>query len=286
MSDVNIQPKELTTTLSKDKPKIPNSRWHCLTSYIPIDIIKKYLECAFWVKHWSIIEHSKDVYLDDVYNDSGQLKFSKGSPKETHTHILLYCKDAKTSSAVVKRFNNLAFQYALENNCLVQNTLGQLCTEPLIMFRYQLHLDDKDKYQYSKDNRFVDSELFWSDFEFSEECDNKALAIFDDIRAGLDTRQLISKYGCTFAHNSNKYYQLVRDAIWREKLNEVTIIEQDDLTLVSRLDFFDFLSQIISIPLLNSPFNQSQINDFWNILRFSSELLEGEKLKFDIVTKE
>lgn len=244
--------------LLKDKPEL--SRWHCLSTYIPFDTVKRYLQYCPFVKHWSIILHDKDV-------------LENGEVKQPHTHILLYTYDAKSSSAVLKRFENLAKQYALENGGEVQNTFGQLCYEPLAMYRYQLHLDDYDKHQYDTFERITDDDCYWSDFERANgKSENKAVEIFDALCEGASTRDMLVRFGCEYSHNADKYKQLVRCYRSEKELEEHHLNKcQDDK------NFEELLRLMCGRQLENSPFaEQSKKENFYNILAYCQSVLRNE----------
>ena len=235
--------------MPKDKP--PISRWHCLTTYIPFDTVKRYLQYCPYVKHWSIILHNKDLK-------------ENGEEKEPHTHILLYTFDAKSSSAVVKRFNNLAKQYALENGGEVQNTLGQLCYEPLAQFRYQLHLDDFDKHQYDTFERKTDDNCYWSDFERANgKSENKAVEIFDSIVDGASTRDLLVRFGCEYSHNFDKYKRLVAIANLESNQNS------------SDKNFNEMLKVLVGKLIDNGVFAQKTKDEFFECLSFVEAVLRN-----------
>lgn len=198
--NVKSSAKQTTTSKSRRclKTEEPRSRWFCLTTYIPFDEVVKYLGYCTYVKHWSAILHDKDVQED-------------GTPKEPHTHVLLYTYNAKTSSAIRKKFNNLALEVLKEGE-EPQNTLVQICNEPLGMYRYQLHLDDKDKHQYLEEERICDDISYWLDLERSDGgSDNIAVEIYDSIVHGMSSRELLVRYGCEYAHNVGRYKELVVD---------------------------------------------------------------------------
>lgn len=241
-----------------DKPEM--SRWHCLSTYIAYEHIEKFLKVnASWIKHWAYTLHDKDVT-------------ENGEPKEPHTHILLYTFSAKTSSSVRKKFDSYSKQIALKEvadgkaNAVPQNTLGQVCHEPVYMYRYQLHLDDPEKYQYPKEARKVSDVYYWREFEGTD-CRNSniALEIFDSIQGGMSTRDLLVNYGCEFAHNQRNYHALAE----QDSIQTAFIQRSVD-------DFQQLITDVILDEVEKAPFSMQSRKDFIEIYKYVAKQIKIE----------
>ena len=171
------------------------SRKFSLSSYIPLDDIERFLKSARWIQHYAYAYHDKDVKAD-------------GTPKEPHTHILLYTYDGKSSSAICKIFNRYA-QSICANDAKPEQTLCEIMVDSVHMWRYLLHLDDPDKYQYEESRRICDDVGYWKSMERTEcltECtSNKALQIMQDLEDGISTMEMVRRYGREWVINRGKY---------------------------------------------------------------------------------
>lgn len=253
----------------KEKTVQEMSRWHCLTTYIAYEHLEKFFKInGSWIKQWAYTLHNKDTNED-------------GTPKEPHTHILLYTFSAKSSSSVRKKFDSYAKQISVEEknngneNAVAQNTLGQICHEPVFMYRYQLHLDDPEKYQYPKEARKVSDVYYWREFEGTD-CRNSniALEIFDSIQGGMSTRDLLVNYGCEFAHNQRNYLHLACH------YDQETAFVQNSID-----DFQQLITNIIFEEVEKAPFPTQSRKDFVKIYEYVAKQLKID-YGYNLIPKE
>ena len=166
-----------------------------MSSYIPPGDIERFLESQKFIQHWAYAYHDKDLKSD-------------GTPKEPHTHILLYTYDGKSSSAVCKIFNRYAKSICTPDGT-PQQTLVEFMGDPVHMWRYLLHLDDPDKYQYDESVRICDDVGYWKSMErtecLTESTSNKALQIIQDLEDGVPTIEMVRRYGREWVINRSKY---------------------------------------------------------------------------------
>lgn len=92
--------------------------------------------------------HDKDIYsnedLEKYIKSKGENpEWQVGETKKAHYHIVLKFDNVKS----IKQILNLLKPFGVNYVVPVQNERG--------MIRYLIHLDDKDKYQYPKDNIFT-----------------------------------------------------------------------------------------------------------------------------------
>lgn len=237
-----IVEKPIKKQKSKDAEP-PRVRKFCLISYIDRTAIERFLKRASWVQHWAICTHDKDTLED-------------GTQKELHTHIVLYTYNAKTSSAVRKIFDRYSAELYKDSDTPPQNTLCHECIDIIAQYRYLIHLDNPEKYQYDEQQRKVDDVHYWYNLEgtqgMTDKEENTAYAIFCDLRAGTSTEDMVIRYGREYGINSRRYKDLVRDDIWeRSRAN----------SLVPKAD-------MIKMILDASPFKQEDKDKFWMVLSY------------------
>ena len=75
--------------------------------------------------------------------------------------ILLYTYDRKTASAIKKKFDRYDEETRKEGE-MPEATHAEICSSMVAQYRYQLHLDDKDKYQYPFKDRYCDDYFYVS----------------------------------------------------------------------------------------------------------------------------
>lgn len=265
-ADDSSNAKQNTTSTSRrikkaSKEKAPVSRWHSLVCYMSLENIESFLQSAPFIKRWCYTHHDKDIESD-------------GTPKPPHTHILLYTFDSKSSSAVKKKFDNYSKQITPDGET-PQNTLGQIAYDPMVMYRYQLHLDDKDKYQYPKECRHYSDIYWWREFEGTDGRNgNIALEIYDSIGAGMSTRDLLINYGCEFAHNQNNYRSLFQQGEYEHAHIKRTVDEFQSF-------FYEQIKDIVN----DSPFCELSRREFMKIFDYVSDVLQVH-YSYDINFKE
>lgn len=257
--DGKLEEQEVKKTYS-----YTTSRAFTLVTYIAVDELLKYLRMSSWVHHWAICTHDMDVYPN-------------GEPKEIHTHIVLYTFHQKTSSAIQKNFDRYSCEIYRYTEQDPQNTFCEICYDILTQYRYLTHKDDPDKYQYSPCRVVTDNDIYWNELEYSagytDIRKNKALAIIEDMRAGMKEIDLVKRYGTDYVYHRPHYLNTLHSILCEEHKPNTDIMEIVQICLSSP-----------------SVFSQEQINTFYNVLtHLKAEclrefkkpiefyLLEGEK---------
>lgn len=146
--------------------------------------------------------------------------------KQPHWHIVLRCKEATTGNAVLKWFSA-----AVDDDGVIQNTLIELCNNVKSSLRYLIHLDDKDKYQYSVDDVRSFGAGAINDFRESISCDNAELdtatqAVFA-LLDGCSVRSCVLSYGRDFIYHYDSIRRVV-DMIKYEENPEKEFVSNDE----------------------------------------------------------
>lgn len=228
------QPKSENEGMRTEKQK--RVRAFCLTTYIEPSALDTFLRSAKWIQHFAYTTHDKDVNED-------------GTIKEAHTHVLLYTFDGKTSSAVKKLFDRYSAEYYGNLEEEPQNTLCQVCNDMCSQYRYQLHLDDSNKYQYRPEDRIVDDMSYWNNLEMTDGMtgvSNVGLTILNDMMRGVPTHELCQKYGKEFIYHMGHYLKVI------SRIN----YENHRSTMCDPLDLYKLL-------LETSPFTEEQKATFY-----------------------
>lgn len=234
------------------------SRAFALITYIDSNALEKFLKMSPWVRNWCYCTHDRDVKPDKT-------------PKEKHTHVLLYTYESKTSSAVKKLFDRYSESLYYGTGMEAQNTTCQVCFDMVSQYRYLLHLDDKDKYQYEPCCRIVDGLAYWSDLEKTAgmtgaDC-NKALSMFDDLKSGIGMRDFIVRYG----RDGVFLYSRLKDVLIRDEFEQ--ICDKQDI------------KSLVWLMLENSEFSKENIEQFWYMFDFLQHETKKQymcKLDFDM----
>ena len=233
---------DMPTTQQNQSHKQPYSRKFCINTYISVNKLEMFLRLQPWISHWCYTSHDRDIKED-------------GSTKEFHTHVLLYTYDAKTASAVKKKFDRYENEHCKEGET-PQNTLVQICTDMVSQYRYQLHLDDKDKVQYSFNERYCDDYSWWHKLEVTDgmtDTKNVVLAIIDDIKAGATHYELAQRYGAYYVFHIAHIQKFMALHNREEMLKGIHNTD---------------ISQYFTILLENSPFQQEAKNYFFMVLDY------------------
>lgn len=235
----------------KEASKLKRTRRFCLTTYIDENAIYPYLNRLQWVQHFAFIVHNKDKNED-------------GTTKEKHTHILLYTFEAKTASAIKKNFDNFSAEYYKDKEQEVQNTLVQECHDIVSQWRYLIHLDDKDKYQYDKQDIVCDDLSYWNTLDRTngmiDHSKNYGLAILDDYLSGTDCYTMAQRYGKEWIYHIAHYQNAVR----------LMVSEQNRQT-------FGGLAEICQFALSDSTYSEEQITLFFGMLSYIQNKMDDKE---------
>lgn len=239
---------------SDEKPKSKRRRSarpyaFSLSTYIEPDKVIDFLRGSHWISHWSMCFHDKDVWTKKDNQDNPA--HIEGQPKEPHTHIVLYTFNGKSSSSVKKLFDRYSTEvYGADKK---QNTFCEECTSVSAQYRYQLHLDDPDRFPYPLEARITDNQDYWRKFEITDGLnspDNKALAMIEAIQRGVPYRTMCEQYGKDFVYHFNQLFNMA-NRINRQE-NGVQEFNED----------------YIRGYLNTSPFATADINKFWEIIQY------------------
>lgn len=150
------------------------------------------------LKACSYITHDKDVT-------------ENGTPKETHTHVLLALFNNTTENAIRNWFNG----GYVDKNGNVINTLVEKCNCIQAQFDYQIHKRNEDKYQYDISERRGWNFDYFADTK-SQDDDTLQQALLDCAN-GVPLSLLVQRYGRDFIIHYRTIKCLVQDIYLEEK---------------------------------------------------------------------
>lgn len=233
---------DMPTTQQNQSRKAPYSRRFCLRTYILPDRIDTFLRTQPWISHWCYTTHDKDI--DE-----------KGNLKKSHTHILLYTYSQKTASAIKKNFDRYDEETRKEGE-MPEATHVEICSSMVAQYRYQLHLDDKDKYQYSFNERYCDDYSWWHKLEVTDgmtDTKNVALSVINDILRGSTSMDLAERYGKDYVYHIAHYQKFIAQHNREEMLRNAQSTD---------------IAEYFALLLENTPINQADKNTFFMVLDF------------------
>lgn len=262
---------ELLSAAVKEKPKAENkskadksqvetendrgSRCHTVLTYIEPKYLKVFLNSANWILHWAYCYHDKDVW--SVEDEKANPNHKADTPKTPHTHITLYTKDCKTYSAICKQFDKYSISvYGKDGK---QNTRSEYC-DLNKQYRYLLHKDDPDKYQYAPDQLIQDDPIFWEKYDkgMIDEPDG-GYKIVNDLISGAPYRTLVMKYGRDFIYHAKQY---------EDCANKIRLEEMVCNSPIS--------DELIKVVLDSSPFYSLQVDEFFKMIAYLREVFHNE----------
>lgn len=241
-------------TIPYDQPKGNKEkrvRRFCLVTYIDKEPLERFLRRSAWIQHFAFITHDRDL-LDD------------GTPKEKHTHVILYTYEAKTSTAIKKNFDRYSQELVLGTTKEAQNTLVQKCNDIISQFRYLRHLDDTEKVQYEHCEVVTDNDIYWNDLcrtnGMNDSSVNTGLQMFDDMLDGVSTREMIMRYGKEYIYHARSFKEVVTDH-YSESPRGV------DENMLSLLEYKQIASDVLAT---QNVINQNEIDTFFMVLDYVS----------------
>lgn len=241
-------------TNSKAKKEEKRSRRFCLVTYIDRDELERFVRRCDWIQHWALCTHDRDLT-------------SEGEPKQLHTHLLLYTYNAKTASAIKKVFDRYSAEfYGTEN---AQNTLCQIMHDSGYQWRYLIHKDDKDKYQYSEELRKCDDFAYWHKLDITEGMTdsntNYGMAILEDVLSGVSSLDLCRRYGKEYIYHATHYKNVAYDVTF----------EHNRSTFQGMIDMCNFA-------LADGHYSNVQICLFLEMLAYCQAKFRDEQLREDV----
>ena len=165
-------------------------KFSCVTYLSENQLVQCLNNAGDMIRGFAYCYHDKDI------NDDG-------TPKEPHTHFILWLYNQRT----VKSIKNWFSGYKDEKGQPI-NTLVQVCHDIRSATEYLWHANDPDKYQYSKDS------VVYSDpalFEFPDtQTEDISILALDDLLSGVSVYDCAKKYGRDFiyhfVHISSVYF--------------------------------------------------------------------------------
>lgn len=163
---------------------IVQSRKWSLVSYLnPQDIAGVFADKADKVRAYAYCTHDKD------------------EGKELHTHIVVWLNTPYSSSTIKNWFRGCDVKGELAN------TLAEPCKDITSMYRYLVHEDNPDKYQYDSESRICsDPSLFEEDVQTDD-----TLTAVEDLLNGTPLAEVARRYGRDFIYHYSHIRQLVAD---------------------------------------------------------------------------
>lgn len=179
----NKYPEVVTDCKSwkEGEQKNPRGMQFFIRTYHGEDVIKAFLQSVY-VEAFSYIYHDKDTNPD-------------GKPKEPHYHLLVKTSAQVSLTAITKAFQG-------------QQTFVQLPYSLPHAYRYLVHADNPDKYQYPAEDR-VEHNAKALQLTAEEQAEDKNRAFLEDLENQVPRRQMAIKYGRDYMKNVNRYEEFV-----------------------------------------------------------------------------
>lgn len=133
------------------------------------------------------VVHNRDYYDRDIYNDKNELIHRKGDEEIIHIHLLVSFYNACSCSSVKKLFSTEVDKPRVEP-----------ITDLFAMYRYLMHLDDKEKAQYTEDELVSNDSAYYQDLlpnGVSTDSDGRANEIVALILKNVNPRIIGRRYG-------------------------------------------------------------------------------------------
>lgn len=199
--------------------KVVRARNFSMTTYLTREEIEQYVSRAN-IANYAYIPHNKDVYDDDIKDDTGAVVHEKGSLKVPHFHLVVSFVNARTLSAVKSDFLGYS-----------QNTLVELVKDLESALAYLTHKNAPDKYQYPIDIVCSNYGYFRGDYSSATIEDNTAFRIINDMEMGYSHYALVRKYGRDYVVNYKRYCDMQNLCFGREVDCEKVALENQVLDL-------------------------------------------------------
>lgn len=178
--------------------------------------MKKYSN-SFRSRNWSImIYEDPSVYLSSLLSLSIHYVYICHDKDDTepHYHLLVILPHAKTFTALKSFFTGS------------QNFFAEPISDKYTLFRYLLHLDNPEKYQYSSDLLISDSLDYWNSLDpdnIISPSGEKMLSLLDDINLGKSLRYLIGTYGRDVVYHYDELITMARRLLVEDHEHRVPV---------------------------------------------------------------
>ncbi len=172
--------------ISKDPSLQRGRKFTCIT-YLSESQLQNALQAHYsQLRGFAYALHDKDVNKD-------------GTPKEPHTHVVLWLYNASTIGRIRRWFR------ALDSDGKEITTTAQVCKDVVFAYEYLYHRNDPDKFQYSPDIITAsDPSLFEKD-----DPDDNAINALNDICNGVSLYDCAQRYGRDFIYHFKHMESLV-----------------------------------------------------------------------------
>lgn len=260
LAEANEKPKATKKSKVADDnivtEKERGSRKHTILTYIDPKHLIAFLKQSSWVEHWAYCYHDKDVWTAD--DEKLNAEHKANTPKTAHTHIVLYTRDAKTSTAICKLFNR--FSVSVYGKDKAQNTRAEYCTDICAQYRYLIHADDPNKHAYDVNERVVDDPKYWDKYHRGIiDTPNYGYTMVNDLLQGVPYRMMCERYGKEFIYHA----RYIEDCAQKIRLEEACTNSP-------------ISDELIKVVLKASPFYQGQIDEFFKIMDYLKETFHNE----------
>lgn len=169
--------------------KVVQSRKWSLVTYLPLcEIAKVFADKYDKLRAYAYMYHDKD------------------DGKEPHTHVIIWTNTPYAGSTIKNWFRGVDAKGELAN------TLAEPCKDINSMYRYLIHEDNPDKYQYDPEDRICSDP---SQFEDDVQTDDVWTAV-DDLLNGVPLREVARRYGRDFIYHYSHIRTLVSDILQEE----------------------------------------------------------------------
>lgn len=155
------------------------------------------------IANYAFIKHDSDFYDDDII-ENDVIIHKKGDLKKLHIHLVISFYNVQRWSTVVKMFTTEEDKPRVER-----------CNSRSAQYRYLIHADNPEKYQYSKSLIISNDLSFFEKIDIhgdKKDSDNVAEKIIDDMLASVSPYLMVKRYGRDFIIHFNQYSCVV-DAI-------------------------------------------------------------------------
>lgn len=180
-------------------PKREQYRNFSLVSYCTQEFLDQVLEL-----HTDRIKAFAYCYHDEDKTDDGNIK-------PTHVHILLLLHNPLSPSTIKNWF------YCIDGKGFEVNTLVQKLVDIPAMYRYLIHEDNPEKFQYLPEFRICSDSKYFS--EIADNDDVAKLALFD-LLDGVPLREVAHRYGRDFIYHYGHIKQIYLDILASETPQE------------------------------------------------------------------
>lgn len=183
--------------MSKESKSLEDQRFRkfsCVTYLSELQLQECLQRAGDMIRGYAYCYHDKDVNED-------------GTPKEPHTHLVLWLYNPKSINNLRGWFDR---GFRDEKGEKI-NTLLQPCHDVKAAAEYLYHANDPDKYQYPPESVvYSDPELFISPDTQKEDT---AILALQDLLSGLSLEACAMKYGRDFLYHYGHIRQLYQDIL-------------------------------------------------------------------------